>query len=158
MATAYTVASKTARVRRCYSKCMLTPGLPDLLELLSVVSAAAHSVNILRNKRMIAVGKAKPVHIYRPLVASISSQSEPHPAIGGAGLRLHQTSEVAYDHVRARNSPNSRFVDCRQRRPFHIAVLIHVHDLGRLHGCGHGHVADHCAGVRWPAKSSGKLL
>src|ERR1700756_5395522 len=53
MIAAYTVASKSACVGRCRRKCVLTPGLADLFEALVVSGAATHSVNILRNKRMV---------------------------------------------------------------------------------------------------------
>jgi len=67
---------------------MLTPGLADLLELLRVISAATHSVNILRNKRMVVVRQGKPVHVDRPLVAGIGSQSETHATPDGTSLGL----------------------------------------------------------------------
>jgi len=60
---------------------MLTPGLAELLERLSAVGAAAHSVEILGNKGMVAVRQGKPIHVYRPLVAGIGSQGQAHSAI-----------------------------------------------------------------------------
>ena len=81
MAAAYTIAPKAAGVGRCRCECMLTPRLAKLLECLSVISAATHSVNILRNKGMVAVRQGKPIHVHRPLVAGISSQRDAHAAI-----------------------------------------------------------------------------
>ena len=60
---------------------MLTPGLAKLLEPLSVVCAATHSVKILRNKGMVVVRQGKPIHVDRPFVAGIGSQREPDAAI-----------------------------------------------------------------------------
>ena len=73
MGAAYTIASKAAGVRRCRCERMLTPGLAKLLEPLSVVGAATHSVKILRNKGMVAVRQGKPIHVDRAFVAGIGS-------------------------------------------------------------------------------------
>ena len=62
---------------------MLTPGLTDLLERLSVVSAATPSINVLRNKRVVAVGQCKPIHVYRAFIAGIGSQRDAHAAANG---------------------------------------------------------------------------
>src|SRR2546428_11488059 len=87
---------------------MLTPRLADLLELLSVVSAATHSVEILWNERMVVAWQGKPIHVNRPFVACICSQSDAYTAIDGARLRLHQVEQLTYDHVGAGNSPGNR--------------------------------------------------
>src|SRR4029450_1627863 len=42
-------------------ECVLTPGLADLFEPFSIVSAATHPVKILRNKRVIGGWQLKPV-------------------------------------------------------------------------------------------------
>ena len=76
MGAAYTVASKVAPVGRCRRKRVLTPGLAELFEPLIVSGAATHPVKILRNKWMVAVWQGKPIHVHRPFVTRISSQSE----------------------------------------------------------------------------------
>ena len=106
---------------------MLTPGLADLLEPLSVVSAATHSVNILRNKRMVVVRQGKPIHVDRPFVAGIGSQSEAHAALDGTTVRLLQADQLAHDDVGAGDSPDAGLVQCWQssrisRRRFRRAV------------------------------------
>src|SRR5438034_6123947 len=105
---------------------MLTPGLADLLEPLSIVSAATHSINILRNKLMVAVRQGKPIHVDRSLVAGIGSQSEAHEAPDGTSLGLHQADQLAHDDVRAGDSPDVGLVRCWQSRGFHVAVFVEL--------------------------------
>lgn len=126
---------------------MLTPGLADLLEQLSIVSAATHSVNILRNKRMVVARQGKPIHVHRPFVAGVGSQSEAHAAPDGTSLGLHQADQLAHDDVGAGDSPDAGLVQCWQCRGFHIAVFVELCDLDGLHGCADGNFAGNCAGV-----------
>src|SRR4029077_7269939 len=97
MGAAYTVASETAPVRRCRRKCVLTPGLADLFEPLVVTGPATHPVNILRNKWMVAVRQGKPIHVDRPFVTRISSQSEADAASNRTSLGLHKIKQTADD-------------------------------------------------------------
>ena len=92
---------------------MLTPGLADLLETVVVTGPAAHSVNILRNKRMVVTRQGKPIHVLRPFVAGIGSQSEPHAAPDGTSLGLYQADQLADDDVGAGDSPRKRLVQRR---------------------------------------------
>src|ERR1043166_2657931 len=101
---------------------MLAPRLADLLEPVAVSGAAAHSVNILWNKRMVAAGQSKPIRVDGPFITSISSQSEADAAVDRTTLKLVQADEVAYDNVRAGNSPNAGLVHRWQCREFYIAV------------------------------------
>src|SRR6266446_9930827 len=80
---------------------MFTPGLADLFETIVVSGAAAHSVNILRNKRMVVARQGKPIHIYRPFVAGIGPQSEADAASDGASLGLHKIKQIADDDIGA---------------------------------------------------------
>src|SRR5437762_10772309 len=89
---------------------MFTPGLAELLESLSIVSAAIHSVKILRNKRMIVVGQSKPIHVDRPFVTGVSTQSETDAAIDRTTIHLHEVKQLAHDDIRAGNGPNARLV------------------------------------------------
>src|SRR5215469_16614072 len=100
---------------------MLAPGLPDLLEAVVVVSADTHSINILRNKRMVIARQGKPIHVDRSLVARIGTQSETHEAVDGTTLRLLQADQITHDDVRAGNSSDAR--SCQSRPPggLHIA-------------------------------------
>src|SRR2546430_12404135 len=102
---------------------MLTPRLADLLEPLSIVSAATPSVNILRNKRVVVARQSEPIHVLRPFVAGIGSQSEPHAAPDGTSLGLHQADQLADDDVGAGNCPRKRYVQAWQSRGFHVADL-----------------------------------
>jgi hypothetical protein len=120
---------------------MLTPGLADLLEPLVVKAAATHSVNILRNKWMVVVRQGKPIHVDRPLVAGIGSQSETHAAPDGTILGLLQADQLADDDVGAGDSPDTGSVQCWQRRGFHIAVFVELCDLDRLHRSADGDFA-----------------
>jgi hypothetical protein len=113
---------------------MLTPGLTDLFEPLSVVSAATHTVNILRNKRMVIARQSKPIHVDCAFVAGISSQRDPNAAIDCTITQLHQADQLAYDDIRARNSPDAGLIECWQRCGFHITVFVKPCYLDRLHG------------------------
>ena len=108
---------------------MLTPGLADLLEPLSVVSAATHSINILRNKGMVAVRQGKPIHVDRPFVAGIGSQRDPHAAIYCTTGQLLQANQLADDDIGAGNGPDAGLVQCWQSRGFHVAVFVELCDL-----------------------------
>ena len=110
MIPSYTVASKAAGVRRCRSERVFTPRLADLFEALGVISAATHSVKILRNKRMTIVGLGNPIHVLGPLVTGVSAQREADLAVDGATVGLLQANQLAHDDIRARNGPNAWLV------------------------------------------------
>ena len=112
---------------------MLTPGLSDLLEPLSIVTPATHSINVLRNKRMVAVRQGKPIHVDRSLVAGISSQSEAHATSDRTALGLLQANQLSYDDVRAGDSAYAGLVQCWQCCGFHITLLVELNDLDGLH-------------------------
>ena len=65
---------------------MLTPGLADLHKHVGAIGVAAHSVKILRNKRMVIARQGKPIHVDRAFVAGIRSQSEAYAASDGTSL------------------------------------------------------------------------
>src|SRR5438876_4318551 len=125
---------------------MLTPGLADLLEPLTIISAATPSVNILRNKRMVVARQGKPIHVDRPFVAGIGSQSEAHAAPDRTSLGLHQPNQLADDHVGAGDSPDARLVQCWQYRGFHIAVFVELFVFDGLLVWADGDLAGNCAG------------
>src|SRR4029077_1968495 len=112
---------------------MLTPGLADLHKHVGAIGVAAHSVKILRNKRMVIARQGKPIHVYRAFVAGISSQSETHAAPDGTSLGSLQAEQLPDDDVRAVDSPDARLVQCWQSRGFHIAVRIELCYLDGLH-------------------------
>src|SRR5205814_6787985 len=109
----YAVTAKAARVCGCRCKRMLTPGLADLFESLIVSGAATHSVEILRNKRMIVVGQRKPIHVDRSFVTGVSTQSQTDAAIDRTTIHLHEVKQLAHDDIRAGNGPNARLVQRR---------------------------------------------
>src|SRR2546423_5540942 len=108
MVAAYTVASKVTRVRRCRRKCMLAPGLADVLEPIVVGDAPTHPVKILRNKRMVIARQGDPGCILDPFVTGVCSQSEADAPPDGTSFGLHKVKQVAYDDIGARNSPDCR--------------------------------------------------
>ena len=89
---------------------MLTPGLADLLELLTIVRAATHSINILRNKGVVVARQGKPIHVDRPFVTGIGSQRDAHPAINCTTVQLLQADQLADDDVRSGDSPDTRLL------------------------------------------------
>ena len=127
---------------------MLTPGLADLLEPLSIVSVATHSVNILRNKRMVVTRQGKPIHVDCPLVAGIGSQSEAHAPPNGTTLGLHQADQLAHDDVGAGDGPDVGLVQCWQSRGFHVAVFVELCNLDALHGCADRNFPDDHTSIR----------
>src|SRR4026209_1333759 len=108
MGAAYIVASKLTRVCRCRCKGVLTPGLAELFAALSGISAATHSVKILRNKRMVIAWQCKPIHVDSPFVTGISSQSEANAVIDGTSIGLHQAKQLPYDDIGAGNGSDCR--------------------------------------------------
>ena len=115
MAAAYTVASKVAPVGRCRRKRMLTPGLADLFEPVVVSGAAAHSVKILRNKRMVVVRQGKPIHVHGPFVTRISPQSEADAAPDRTSLGLLKVEQTADDDIGPGTVPTPGCFERRQR-------------------------------------------
>ena len=95
-------------------KRMFTPGLADLFEALVVSGAATHSVKVLRNKRMIVVRQSKPIHVDRPFVTRISSQSEADAAIRQNHCPIAPSQSGRHDDIGAGNGPNAGLVQCRQ--------------------------------------------
>src|SRR5437763_15788682 len=108
MIAANTVASKVTRVCRCRRERVFTPGLTDLFEPLSVVSAATHSVKILRNKGMVVARQGNPSHILSAFVTGIGPQSNADAAIDSAIILLIQPDQVAYNDICTSASPNTR--------------------------------------------------
>jgi hypothetical protein len=62
---------------------VLTPGLADLFDAIVVIRDAAHSVKILRNKRMVIARQGKPIHVDGSFVTGISPQRDSDLAIDG---------------------------------------------------------------------------
>src|SRR6516165_4200001 len=106
---------------------MLAPGLAELFELLSVVSATAHPINILWNEWMIVARQSDPIDVHRPLIACVSSQRETNEAVDLTIFVLNEVKQLAYDDIGARNGPN-----CRHNSRFHLPVNDLV-DFDRLH-------------------------
>ena len=96
---------------------------------------------------MVIARQGKPIHVDRPFVAGIGSQSEAYTASDGTSLGLLQADQLADDDVGAGDSPDARLVQCWQSRGFHIAVLVDLHGLDGLHGCTDGDFAGNCPGV-----------
>src|SRR4029077_17467352 len=126
---------------------MFTPRLAKVLETVVVSGTAAHSVKILRNKRMVIAWQGKPIHVDRPFVAGIRAQSEAYAASDGTSLGLHKVKQLANDDVGAGDSSGQRPLKRGKSRGFHIAVLVELCDLDGLHGCTDGDFARNCPGV-----------
>src|SRR5215831_2362954 len=108
---------------------MLAPGLAELFESLSVVSATTHPINILRNKWMVIAWQGNPRDVHRPLIACVSSQRETNEAVDLTIFVLNEVKQFAYNDIGARNGPN-----CRHNSRFHLPVNDLV-DFDRLHRC-----------------------
>ena len=79
MCAAYTMCySQSRKCLSCHAvNACLQPGLANLLEPFVVVGAAAHSVKILRNKRMVVVRQCKPIHARSPLLQESVPNARP---------------------------------------------------------------------------------
>src|SRR5215510_13093240 len=78
---------------------MFEPGLPDLFKAVAVISAAAHSIKVLRNNGMIDVRQRKPVQRLVAVVARGGSNSQPDEASITPILRHFR--QVTNDHIRS---------------------------------------------------------
>src|SRR5690349_10148020 len=106
---------------------MLTPGLAELFESLSIVGAATHPIKILWNKGMVIAWQSNPTNVLSPFVTRVGSQSEANKAINLAIVVLDEVEQFANDDIRAGNRSNGRH-NCRLRFPVNDLV-----DLDRLH-------------------------
>ena len=97
---------------------------------------------------MVVAGQGKPIHVDRPFVAGIGSQSEAHAAPDRTSLGLHQPNQLADDHVGAGDSPDVGSVQCWQSRGFHVAVFVELCDLDGLHGCADRNFPDDDTSIR----------
>jgi hypothetical protein len=82
MVAEHIVTAEAAVVFRSRRKGMLKPGLADLFKPLRVVSSSGHSVQILRNDRVIVAWQCKPIHIHLPVVARLCSYCQANLSAG----------------------------------------------------------------------------
>src|SRR4029077_3339465 len=133
--------SKATGVGRCRRKRVLTPGLANLFEPLRIVSAATHSVKVLRNKRMLVTRQGNPSHVLGPFITRIGTQGETDEAVHLTSFVLNEVKQLTHDDIGPRNSP-----DCRHQSRLWLAVNKLV-DLDRLHRRANGDFSDDCAGI-----------
>src|SRR5262245_28002139 len=129
MIAAYSVAAEAAGVGRCSCKRVFAPGLPELFEFLGVVRATAHSINVLRNERMVVTRQSDPIDVYCAFVTGVSSQSEANETVDRTVFVLNEIKQLSDDNIRARNAP-----DCWHHTRLRFAVN-NVVDLDGLHRC-----------------------
>ena len=75
------VTAKVAGVVLQRQECVFQPGLADLFEALIIVSAAAHSIEILRNNRVIGMRQRKPIERLVAVITRSCSHSQPDKMI-----------------------------------------------------------------------------
>src|SRR6266446_4776442 len=70
------VATKAASVVFQGKKCVFQPGLADLLEAIIVISSATHSIEILRNDRVVYLWQLKPIERLIAIIAGGRSYTQ----------------------------------------------------------------------------------
>ncbi len=91
--------AKTAVVGWFCAVGMLDPGLANLLKAIGIVRSAAHSIEILRNRRMIRIGHGNEM---RRLVSGIArGYSYRETSLGSATSILGQSVHVSRNDVRS---------------------------------------------------------
>src|SRR5262245_7830794 len=93
---------------------MFEPGLPDLFKAVAVISAAAHSIKVLRNNGMIDVRQRKPVQRLVAVVARGGSNSQPDEASITPVLRHFR--QVTNDHIRPSHARGCLCTSCARLR------------------------------------------
>ncbi|PYJ48684.1 MAG: hypothetical protein DME87_11605 [Verrucomicrobia bacterium] len=81
---------------------MFQPGLANLLEALDVVSSAAHSIEVLRNDRMIVIRQCKPMQWLLPVVTG--GRSHPQADKASITATLLHGRQISDDDIRAFDS------------------------------------------------------
>src|SRR5258708_15873105 len=127
---------------------MFARRLANLFKAFVVTDAAAHSIEILWNHRVIVVWQSKPVQVHGPSIAGVCSHRQTHPGAGAPKLR--QPGEVPNDDVRAGSSSDVRLPQRWQCRRFHFAIN-QLADLDRLHRSADRDFSNYHTGVSWPA-------
>jgi len=93
-----TGAADSAFQRR---KCMLKPGLADLFEPLIIGSATAHSIEILRDNRVVDLRQRKPIEGLVAVVTRSRSYPQPNKMIYSVVSELCHARQVAHNDIRA---------------------------------------------------------
>ena len=117
-------------------KCVLEPGLADLLEPLIIGSATAHSVEILRDNRVVGLRQRKPIERLIAVITRSCSHPQPDKVIYGVVSVLCHLWQVAHKDIRAGHQSwrlrSNRISQRRHDHRFEFAVNELV-DLDRLH-------------------------
>src|SRR6476619_5392566 len=133
-ATAGVTGAADSAFQRC--TCVLKPGLADLFEPLIIGSATAHSVEILRDNRVVDLRQRKPIERLIAVITRSRSHPQAHKMIYSVVSELCHAWQVAHDDIGAgHQSWRLRTDTMLQRRHghrFEFAVNELV-DLDRLH-------------------------
>src|ERR1700730_3244818 len=99
------VAAKAASVVFQSEERMLQPRLSDLLKAIVVGRSAAHSIEILRNDRMIGLWQLKPIE---RLVAVVTRGcAHPQTNLGPATSKLCHGRQISHNDIRSRHGIRS---------------------------------------------------
>ena len=82
-------------------KCVLKPRLADLLEPLIIGSATAHSIEILRDNRVVGLGQRKPIERLIAVITRSCSHPQPDKVIYGVVSVLGHLRQVAHNDIGA---------------------------------------------------------
>jgi hypothetical protein len=77
--------------------------LADLLEAIVVVSAAAHSIKVLRNEWVIGLRQCKPVQRLIAVVTGGRSHSQADKMINRIVSPLQHLGQIAYNNIGSRH-------------------------------------------------------
>src|SRR5258708_14444679 len=139
---------------------MFHPRLPDLFKALVISRATAHTIEILRNERVIGLRQGEPINWRVAVVTRICPYRQPDLGPDGK-IKLCNVFDISNYDIRAGHKVWDSGTDCMLHRwqghRFRFAVKKLV-DLDRLHHAADGDRSNYCTRVRWPAHRIGKLF
>ena len=100
-------AAKAASVVLQSGERVLQPGLANLLKAIVVARSAAHSIEILRNDRMVGIWQRKPIQLDVSVIAGGRCHAQADkgpPALPAWVMAGRSPVEISHDHVRSRSS------------------------------------------------------
>ena len=115
-------------------KGMFHPRVADLFEAFEVICAAAHSVKILWDERMIGIWQRKPIDWLIAVVTRVGTYRQTN-LCPGATLLCH-ILDISYDNIRAGHKVRGSGTDCMLHRWHHHRlrlIIRNLRDLSRLH-------------------------
>ena len=155
------VAAKAAGVVLQCQEGVFPPGLADLFEAIIVIRPGAHSIQVLRNERVIGVLQCEPVQRLVAVVTGSRSHTQSDKMIHSVVAALLNRGQVAHNDIgsvhQCRPVATESAGQRRHSHGFSFAVDECLH-LDRLHRRAERDFSNQRTGVRWAAQSIGKFF